>query len=1059
MSLKQKIMVFLILLGSYSYAQQLSITGKVSDENGEPLTGVTVFIQGTGDGTISDVNGDYSVSAAKGQQLKFSFIGYADQILTVTDATVLNVQMQTDAKLVEELVVVGYGAQKKESVVGAIATAKAEELKSQGNISNVADALAGSMPGVTVLQSTGLPGGGGSDEYEATEILIRGKNTWNSAAPLVLVDGIERDMNDIDINEIESFSVLKDASATAVFGVKGGNGVILVTTKRGNKGKAKLSFEANTTFENVSKIPEMVDAVEGIQARNYAIINETAANPDSWSQFTPDAELDYYRNNTYPFAYPNTDMADKMLKDYGRSHRFNMTARGGTDFVKYFASLSYNHIGDILATEDVGQGYDPEFSYNRFNFRSNLDFSLTKTTTFKVNLSGYYGQQQQSGGSVHSIWYGVYNHAPDWPVIQYEDGVYGDSQGIYERVGENEYVNVNFNGLKRNNRTEVNSDFTLEQDLSFLTKGLKISGRVAYDSFFKTSGGNIKTEGVLTKYIDPEFYELGGYYDEAAGAYMMDGELIDMNDYTQFNYPSTNASSGFNWVAAPNSYTNEVVSSGDIRKLYYETRLNYNRKFGLHSVGAMALFNRQEKQSGSNWLAKREDYVGRATYNYDSRYLLEVNGAYNGSQKYGPEYRFDFFPSVALGWTISNENFFKDNVKYIELLKIRYSDGVVGSDNYSGGRWSYLTLWNKGSYYSNGSASESFGYPTRQSSPYTKYNEGTPGNPDIHWEVAHKRNLGMELNAFKNQVVLTADIFNEHRTDMVLNTGARNVHEIVGASPYPANLGELKAKGAELQLTLRKTHENSLNYWASGNWTVTTNEIIYKEDPELKPDYQKTAGYTVGQTKTKISTGFVESWDDMYTGVVDYSDNSMYLPGDFRLLDYNANGVIDPNDGAPYAYSNVPMNTYGFSLGGGYKGFAVSMQFYGIYNVTTQVSLPSFSFNSPTVYEQTLQDVYMPEYDNSDPTMASLNFLRSNNSSGHYNYRDGSMLRLKTAEVSYTLPKDFTKQIGISKMRFYVNGNNLLLWTDMPVDVQGQNFQLKNYPVKKSFTLGVNVQF
>ncbi len=1046
-------------------AQTTTMKGTVKDgESGEALIGVTIMVkERSGVGTITDVEGNYAIKVNAGETLVFNFIGYQAQELAVSGQSTVNISLLPNAELIEEVVVVGYGAQKKESVVGSIATAKAEDLKSQGNISNVSDALAGSMPGVTVLQSSGMPGGGDGEDYDASAILIRGKNTWNNAAPLILVDGIERNMNDLDINEIESFSVLKDASATAVFGVKGGNGVILVTTKRGSKGKAKIAFEANSTFETISKIPEVLDAATGIQARNYAIINGVGTNPTIWQDYVPDTELDYYRHNTYPYAYPNVNMADKMLKDFGRSHRVNMTARGGTNLVNYFVSLSFNHIGDILATDDYGQGYDPAFSYNRLNFRSNLDFKITKTTKLKVNLAGHFGRQQRSGGSVHSLWHGVYIQAPDWPVIQYEDGVLGNSMGIYERYGQNQFQELNYNGLKRNNRTEVNSDFTLEQDLKCITKGLKISGRIAYDNFYKTTGGHINSEGALTKYIDPAFYEMGGYYDYEAGAYMLDDEAVDMvgEGYTSYFYPDAGSAAGFNWVAAPNTYTKEEVSTGSTRKLYYEARLNYKRKFDVHNVGAMALFSRQESQAGSNWAFKREDWVGRLTYDYDSRYFLEANGAYNGSQKYGPEYRFDFFPSIAVGWAVSNEPFFKDNIAFIEMFKIRYSDGIVGSDNFDAGtRWPYQTIWSTGSYYTQGNDYEHFGYPVREASPYIKYTEGTPGNPDLRWEISRKRNLGFEVNALRNQVAFTADFFNEHRTDMVLATDARNMHEITGAEPSPANLGELKAQGAELQLTLRKTHDNTLNYWASGNWTVSTNKIIEKEDPELKPDYQKAAGYTVGQTKTKIATGIVQSWDDMYSGVADYSSNAHYLPGDFRLLDYNANGVIDPDDGVPYGYSTTPMNTYGFSFGGGYKGFALSLQFYGIYNVTTPVQLQTFGFNSPIIYQETLDDSAMPEYGNDNPTLANLNYNRSEfPSGGHYNQRDGSMLRLKTAELSYSLPTAFTQKFKVSNMRFYVNGNNIWLWSKLPVDIQGRAYNIKNYPVKKSFTLGLNVQF
>ena len=376
---KLKLLIILLLFSTYvAFAQTNAITGTVTDSDGQPLPGVTVVVVGTTTGTVTDIDGNYSINVETGSQIRFSFIGFAEQLVDITGQTVIDITMVADTEELEEVVIVGYGTQKKESVVGAITQTKGEELKKQGNVSNLSDALAGSMPGVSVLTGTGLPGGGGNltgNDYEETEILIRGKATWNNSSPLVLVDGIERDMDDIDINEVESVSVLKDASATAVYGVKGGNGVILITTKRGSVRKPQFNMEANTSFENVSKLPEVVDAYTGIQARNYAILNEAPVNPDSWTQYVPDEILGFYRDQTYPYAYPDNRLTELMLKDYARSHRINMNVAGGTNFVKYFGSLSYNHIGDIMATEDVGHGYNPEYSYDRFNFRSNLDFN------------------------------------------------------------------------------------------------------------------------------------------------------------------------------------------------------------------------------------------------------------------------------------------------------------------------------------------------------------------------------------------------------------------------------------------------------------------------------------------------------------------------------------------------------------------------------------------------------------------------------------------------------------------------------------------------------------
>jgi len=1066
MSHKLKLLVLFLIMGTYAMAQQLTVTGMVTDDQGLPLPGVSIVIQGTTTGTITDFNGNYSIKVDKGQQVVFSFIGFANQTFTI-EGSILNVKMKTDSEIVDEVVVVGYGQQKKESVVGAIGTAKAEKLKEQGNITNLSDALEGAIPGLMVSVGTGRPGGGEGDEYKETEILIRGKSSWNSNAPLILVDGIERDMNDVEINEVESISVLKDASATAVFGVKGANGVILVTTKRGDEGKAKLSFEGSISMESVSKMPEVMDSYTGILARNRAIINEVAANPTAWSSLVPDEELEHYRLGDLPYAYTNTNWSDELMKNYATSYKFNMNASGGSKRVKYFTSLGFTHTGDILSTENVGQGYSPEFSYDRYNFRNNLDFSLTKTTKFSANIGGYYGRQQSSGGSVHDIWYGVYNHAPDGTPIQYEDGVYGANNETYERWGNNEFVNLNFNGVNVLNRTQINTDFTLEQKLDFITDGLKIDAKLGYDNFMQTSGPDINDTRPITKRVDPIFYLDGGYYDFEAGAYKYaNGELADMSLYTQWYIPSESVKDNFEYTEPPLEYETEQFRSTDSgktkRNLFYQARLNYARKFGSHDVSAMALFSREHRTTGNDLPDKREDWVGRMTYNFDNRYMAEVNGAYNGSQKFGPGYKFDFFPSMALGWTISNEDFFNKNISFIDLLKVRASVGKIGSDAIEGLQFAYLTQWLTGSVYSGGQADIYLDYDNDANNLYTAYKEGTMGNPLLQWETAIKRNIGIELAALKNKVKYTIDVFNEDREDILMSP--EDMQKVssptLGQKPGATNLGKTKSHGVEMELTLRNTHENGVSYWASGNWSMVRNEVVNQEDPQLKPDYQKKEGYSIDQVTSQQAQGIINSWDDMYTGVMWMSNNQNYLPGDYRIIDFNSDGVIDGDDAAPYGFTTYPQNNYGFSFGASYKGFSFSMQFTGVYNTTIGTSnLGTFSKTSPIVYEWFLNDTWTPEYGNSNPTLGSLNFSRTGIPMASYQNMDGSLLRLKSAEISYSLPKEWLEPMKISMLKFYVNGNNLAVWTDLPVDVQGRNFNLKNYPIKKQVTFGLNVQF
>jgi len=1063
---KFKILFLLLFLMSQAYGQSRKISGTVTDDQGQTLPGATVVLVGTTLGFITDMDGKYTLNAAPGDQLKFSFIGYQDQTRTVGKELVMNVQMLTDSKMVEEVVIVGYGIQKKATVVGAITQTTSEELKMQGNVVNLTQALTGSMPGITILNTSGIPGGSSNDGYsKPAEILIRGKNTWNNASPLILVDGIERSMNDVDINEVESVSVLKDASATAVFGMKGGNGVILITTKRGVAGKPKLTFEANKTFETISKYPLVIDTYSAMIARNYAVINEVDLIPTSWNFFTNDQILNHYKNQDLPFAFPDNDWHEIILKDFASSHRFNMNVSGGTKFVNYFGSLSYVHEGDIMNTQDLGRGYNPEFSYDRFNARTNYDFTFSKSTKLKASISGMYGRQQQSSTSVHSLYTSIYNHAPNFPVIQYEDGVYGFTKDEYLN-NQNEFKNLNTSGTNLTNRLEILSDFALEQKLDFVTKGLSFRGKLAYDNFFQTSGPNISDGGVNTKWINPDFYLAGGKYNYETKQYELNGVAVDMvNDgWAEYqNYFS--GTTGFGWVPSELGYSTEGFSKSDINgsryTLYYEASLNYIRDFGKHGVSALALFSRQKSETGDRWPGKREDWVGRVTYDYNSRYFAEVNGAYNGSEAFGPGYKFDFFPSVAVGWNIANELFMKENAPFIQILKIKYSNGLVGNDRVDAGNWPYLTIWGKGNPVADDNGSDK-GFGVTQTPSYQKYQEGTPGNPDLRWEKANKQNLGAEISLFKGLISGSVDLFKEHRYDMLVAADQRTVPHIFGQTPPAANIGEVKSKGMEIEGSISKSYNNGFNFKVGGSWTFSKNEVILREDAELKPFYQKDAGYPIGQMRVTQETGLIKSWDDAYNGVISVGSNINRLPGDFIFMDYNANGKIDPNDSAPYGYPVYPLSTYTANFNVGYKGWNLSALFYGIHNVTRNVGFDVFLFNQATIHQQYIDATATPEFGNPNPTYPQLNLTRITDGNGTFNYFDGALLRLKSIELSYTLPKKWVKSIGVSNVRFYANGNNLFVWTQMPMDGEGRNRAddtYRNYPLKRTATIGANIQF
>lgn len=1022
--------------------KKTTITGVILDENSMPIIGANVLLNGSTNGTITDINGQFSLEVFDEGVLKLSYIGYETKYVNIEKKNSFKIQLSQTSSNLEEVVVVGYGIQKKETLVGSIAQVNSDKIKERGVVTNITDALSGSMPGVTVMTSTGIPGGQTNNGYGKTSsILIRGTNTWNNSAPLILVDGIEREMNDIDINEIASFSVLKDASATAVFGVKGANGVILITTKRGQIGKPKVSFESNVSVKTVSLLNSPVGSYDALLARNYALVNElSVGGAAQWSKYISERELNYYRDHTDPEKYTDVNWFNFMTRDYALSSKHNVSISGGSEFVKYFTSVGYVHDGDILNTGiPNSKGVTPEFKYDRFNFRSNFDFSITKSTQLSVNLSGYLGKQQMSAGDYAKIMGGLVNASPNTPLPIYSDGFYGAADP--QSTAENPYRVMMSSGTDVFNRNSFKSDFELKQQLDFVTKGLSFKGRFSFDNYYTSKG----------REINDDSYYISKRWDN------------NINDWV---YTIPSSTTGLEFVPMPLTYTNEYIDAGAAeqtqRNLYYEIGFSYNRKFKAHRISVLALMSRENFVTGNNWPNKREDWVGRVTYDFESKYLFEMNGAYNGSAKFGPNYRFDFFPSVAVGWRISEEKFAKKIIPQLSNLKLKYSIGLIGSDNFNGvGMWPYITT-----YVNNPDKLTRFGNWVLTETPYNNgFREGTPGNPDLRWETARKQDLGLEFEFFDGLISGSADYFDEYRYNMLIAGNQRSISSYYGANPSAVNSGEVKSHGLEIELKFQKKI-NKLNLWASGNWTQAVNKIIYKEDPALKPSYQKKQGYSIGQNSTYVTDGIIQSWDNMYTGVVyetGFTSNTTLIPGDYRMVDFNADGIINTQDIVPYQYSNYPRNTYGFSFGADCQGFALSLQFYGSYDVS--INAPErleFESTIPVVYPDLISRTWTPEYDNVNPNWRAFNVTRNTVKGtfmGTSTMYDASFLRLKSAELGYTFPKKWLNRLSIDKCRIYLNGNNLFFWSDMPFDLEGTNFDYRNYPTTKLYNAGLQVTF
>ncbi|MEX1239936.1 MAG: TonB-dependent receptor [Cyclobacteriaceae bacterium] len=1026
-------LAFVVASLSTAYSQTRTLTGTVSDATGT-LPGVAVIEKGTTNGTNTDAEGNFALRVDESSEtLVFSFIGMESQEIAIGNQTNFNIVLKESVTTLEEIVVVGYGEQKKESVVGAIVQTKGEDLKRAGGVVNVAQALTGQLPGVTVIQGTGEPGA------DDPRILIRAQGSWNNSNPLILVDGVERRMNDIDVNEIESISVLKDASATAVFGVKGAEGVILITTKRGKSGAPKFTLDMNSNVKFLSKTPDKLNSYEGFLYRNNSIEYELPVTESSWGNFQPMEMVNRYRQPQAPgdeYIFPDVDWPKEQLKDFALSHRLNFNVSGGTKTARYFGSLSYTHDGDLLNSGlDNGKGYKTKNAYERFNFRTNLDLDITKTTTFSVNVAGYVGTK--FGTPSQDIWRPFYQSAPHTFPARFPDGAWGFTP-LYNIP--NPLYLLNNSGRPTTTRTQVNTDFILQQKLDFILEGLSFRGLLAYDNLFYSSGGITDGGNAPTRYIDPMVI------------YMKDGETID--DYTQ----GTNAAGGineFDWVQQPITYRSENSSdlNNAYRRLFYQNQLNFARVFDNHDVGATIVMTREQFAEGSMFPRYREDWVGRVTYAYDDRYLFETNGAYNGSEKFAKEYRFGFFPSVAVGWRLSNESFLQTD--WIDNLKIRYSIGKVGNDNFSAPRWAYDTQWKTDDRTNFGTGNNA--------SPYTQYTEAVIGNPDLQWETALKQNLGIEFAVFQNKIGMTADFFRDHRTNIFMSAGQRRISDYFGALPVSANLGETKSHGYELTLNLQNQFKE-LHYWGNISYTYAKDEVIYMEDPALLSGYQKAEGYQIGQMKTVVSEGYVDNWDELYATTYWQAQNQLKLPGDQRLLDFNADGVINSFDVAPYGYPTRPQNTYNFSFGLNYKGFSLMAQFYGVYNVSRVYGWflrPYSDAASFVVFENNL-DQWTPE--NTNPTWpaqrTNSSYQQDNLYTGDRWIQDASFLRLKTAEIAYSMSGTWLKAVGASSARIYLNGNNLFFWSDLMDDQEGPGVSNgAGYPVYRRVNLGLNVNF
>jgi TonB-linked SusC/RagA family outer membrane protein len=1024
-----------IMVGSAT-AQNRNVSGRVVDEQQGPIPGVTVGVKGTTTKVQTNNNGEFVISVpADKQVLTFLYLGMKTQDVNVAGKTTIKVVMQDSADQLGEVVVVGYGVQKKQSVVGAITQTTSEVLERTGGVSSLGAALTGNLPGVITTASSGMPG------EEDPQILIRGRSTWNNASPLILVDGVERSINNIDISSVASVSVLKDASATAVFGVKGANGVILITTKRGKEGKAEIRAAANTVIKSASKLPGKLDSYDMFQVRNKAIEYELGLAPGAWTSYLPEAVMQKYRspaNLQEAERYPNVDWVNTLFKDNAMSYNANLNVSGGTPFVKYFSSVDYLDEGDLFRRFENERGYSGGYSFKRLNVRSNLDFQLTPTTIFRANISGSRGLSDRPWIDVnpYNTWTAAYSAAPNLYLPRYSDGTWG-----FYKPNEQQSLNsariVATSGLQTTTTSRITTDFTLDQNLDAITKGLNFKGTLSIDNTFIEAGRGIddRNNGTLSKYIDPE---------------------TGIVSYSQ----TKDAATELEWRESVRwaSRAGTVNDGATFRRMFSQLQLNYAKTIATdHALTAMGLWSRDETATGSIIPSYREDWVFRTTYSYKGKYSAEYNGAYNGSEKFGPEYRFDFFSSGGLGWMISEENFMKP-LKFISSLKLRGSYGEIGDDGGSP-RFAFLTNWAFGGTTPLGITGEA-----AEQSPYNWYRETGVGNPNVRWEKVVKKNIALDFGFFGNMISGSVDFFQDDRSDILTGT-QRAVPTYYGALPPTFNVGRVQSRGYEIDVRFNKRINNNLTTWANINYTHAKNKVIDADVAELLPLYSKPIDKQIGQAYSYVSAGYYNTWDQLYGSTIQNANDQQKLPGNYHIVDFNADGIIDANDNIPFGYAGAPQNTYNATIGVDWKGFSVFAQFYGVNNVTRQVVLGSFSGKNTVAYDEgsywskdnTNPDGPLPRWETTP-----ADYFRAN----RFMF-DGSYIRLKNAEVAYTFRQNWIKKMGVSSLRVFVNGNNLAVWTKMPDDREanyqtagGQGWAAQGaYPTVKRYNLGANFIF
>lgn len=1041
MSFKKIAMTLALILSTVAaVAQTKTVKGVIyEEETGEPMPGATVSVEGSTRGVMTDLDGSFELTGVKPtDKLKFECLGKETQVLQVGTMTNFVVKLKNAANELDEVTVVAFGKQRKESVIGSISTVDVKTLKVPS--SNLTTALAGNVAGVIAYQRTGEPGQDNADFF------VRGITTFGAnTSPLILIDNIEltsTDLARLQPDDIESFSIMKDATATALYGARGANGVIFVTTKRGQEGPAKIFARVETSISAPTDVVELADPVTYMKSYNEAI---STRDPLGELMYTYDKIEQTGKPGANRLIYPANDWYDMLFKDFATSYRANVSARGGGKVATYYVSGAYTEDTGVLKV-DKRNSFNNNIDDKNYTLRSNVDINVTPTTKLAVRLTGNFRDYQGplNGGSdvyrqiMHSdpVLFPAY-----YPVDDEHVGIQHIMFGNYE---DGSYINPYANlvkGYKNYQRSQMIAAVQLEQDLKFITKGL---------SFMTLFNLTRLSEFTVNRQFNPYWYRLDRY-DSYTGEYHVNRINENGTDYLTY------------------SESGKTVKN----TMYSETRLNYNRSFGKHDVTGLLVFTASESltaNAGSLQLSlpsRNAGLSGRFTYGYDKRYFVEYNFGYNGSERFHKSHRWGFFPSAGLAWMMSNEKWFKPLAKVVSNLKLRYSYGLVGNDNIgsSSNRFYYLSEMSM----NNSGLGASFG-ETRNVS-YNGIGVVRYANEAITWEKSYKSNYALELGLFKKLDII-AEYFTEHRTDIFMQRA--DIPNTMGlqAAVY-GNIGQARSKGIDIQADYKQAWASGLWASARANFTYSTGKYDVYEEPTYPESYRQHAGRSIRQTWGYIAERLFVDDEDAANSPSQAAFGSQYGGGDIKYTDVNGDGVITNADMVPIGYPTSPEIIYGFGVSLGHKGFDFSVFFQGLGRESFWIdatSAYSTKYNkygtAPFVNNGQLLKAYSDSHWSEDNRDIYALYPRYSAYENHNNtqvstwwMRDGSFVRLKQMEFGYTLPQKLTNKIHIDNLRVYFQGNNLLCWSKFKLwdpELAGEGF---NYPIQRTFNIGVNVTF